>query len=312
MAVSYRHGLSILEVVVYIPALFMALWMAYRHGFGRSSGWIFFVIFSLLRVIGSCCYLATISNPTSTNLYITWAVCNSIGLSPLTLACIGLLSRVNDSIKRKTGNPLPSILFRFTGVITLVGLILSIVGQTASSDPTNGLVNAKTKIGLIMFLIAWVGLCILLLLVGSRYRGIEDGEHRLLLAVGLSIPLLLVRLIYSLLVAFTQNPSFNMITGNVTIMLVMDVLEEIIIVLICLGIGLTLSVRQSAAYIEVQTSIQSTEHNGLYPRDESGKYLSQNDQNIPNSERRQRQRRRGGPITQLVGLVIDEINARRQ
>lgn len=94
MAVSYRHGLSILEVVVYIPALFMALWMAYRHGFGRSSGWIFFVIFSLLRVIGSCCYLATISNPTSTNLYITWAVCNSIGLSPLTLACIGLLSRV--------------------------------------------------------------------------------------------------------------------------------------------------------------------------------------------------------------------------
>lgn len=197
-------------------------------------------------------------------------------------------------------------------MITLVGLILSIVGQTASSDPTNGLVNAKTKIGLIMFLIAWVGLCILLLLVGSRYRGIEDGEHRLLLAVGLSIPLLLVRLIYSLLVAFTQNPSFNMITGNVTIMLVMDVLEEIIIVLICLGIGLTLSVRQSAAYIEVQTSIQSTEHNGLYPRDESGKYLSQNDQNIPNSERRQRQRRRGGPITQLVGLVIDEINARRQ
>ncbi|KAL1963578.1 hypothetical protein VTN77DRAFT_8023 [Rasamsonia byssochlamydoides] len=311
MAVSYRQGLSILELIVYIPTFFMALWMAFRHGFGRSSGWIFFVIFSLLRVIGSCCYLATISNPRSINLYITWAVCNSIGLSPLTLGCIGLLSRVNDSIKRKTGNPINPILFRFGGLITLVGLILSIIGQTQSSDPTQGLLNVKTKIGVIVFVVAWVGLCILLLLVGSRYHNIEEGEHRLLLAVGLSIPLLLVRLIYSLLVAFAQNPSFNMVTGNVTITLVMDVLEEILIVLICLGIGLTLSVRPSVADVGLQPSIQSGERN-QHPQDAPGKYQGQNVPNMPNPERRQRRRRQGGPITQLVGMVIDEINARRQ
>jgi hypothetical protein len=94
MTLDYRHGIYILELIVYLPALFMALWMAWHHGFGRSSGWLFFIVFSLIRVIGSGTYLATIANPTDTNLYTTWAVCNSIALSPLTLSMIYLLSRV--------------------------------------------------------------------------------------------------------------------------------------------------------------------------------------------------------------------------
>lgn len=94
MSLDYRHGLSVLELAVYVPALFMALWMAFHHGFGRSSGWLFFVVFSLLRIIGSSTYLATISNPTNVSLFTTWAVCNSIALSPLTVALIYLLSRV--------------------------------------------------------------------------------------------------------------------------------------------------------------------------------------------------------------------------
>jgi hypothetical protein len=91
--IDYRHGISILEVIVYIPTFFLALWMAFHHGFKKSSGWYFFFVFSLARIIGAACYLATINAPSSVNLYITWAVCTSLGISPLILACIGLLSR---------------------------------------------------------------------------------------------------------------------------------------------------------------------------------------------------------------------------
>jgi hypothetical protein len=92
--VDYRQGLSILEMVVYIPALFMALFMGFRHGFGRQAGWYFFILFSLARLIGNGCYLATINDPTNTNLFIAYAVCNSIGLSPLLMGLLAGLSRV--------------------------------------------------------------------------------------------------------------------------------------------------------------------------------------------------------------------------
>lgn len=93
VGLDYRHGISVLEVIVYIPTLIVALWVSFRHGFKRSAGWITLVIFSLVRVVGSCCYLATLGYPTSKDLYVAWAVCSSIGLSPLTISCIGLLSR---------------------------------------------------------------------------------------------------------------------------------------------------------------------------------------------------------------------------
>jgi hypothetical protein len=91
--IDYRHGISILDIIVYIPTFFLALWMAFHHGFKKSSGWYFFVVFSLARIIGAACYLATLGAPSNINLYITWAVCTSLGISPLILACIGLLSR---------------------------------------------------------------------------------------------------------------------------------------------------------------------------------------------------------------------------
>jgi hypothetical protein len=89
---DYRHGIQILELGVYLPFFFAALLLCFRHGFGRSSGWLFFAIFSLLRVVGACLSLATLNN-NSTGLYVGWAICSSVGLSPLTLGLIGLLSR---------------------------------------------------------------------------------------------------------------------------------------------------------------------------------------------------------------------------
>ncbi|PYH92855.1 hypothetical protein BO71DRAFT_12490 [Aspergillus ellipticus CBS 707.79] len=307
MAVDYRHGLSILDLIVYLPTLFIALWMAFHHGFQRNSDWIFLVIFSLVRIVGSCCYLATINDPSSIDLYTAWAVCMSIGLSPLTLTCTGLLSRANDSIRRKTGQGIHPLLFKVVGLLTLVGLILCIVGQVENMGSLSEMMNisSKAKVGYILFIIAWVGLCGLFALIGCKYHSIEDGEHRLLLAVGLSVPLLLVRLVYSLMGAFSHNSMFSMLTGNVTVMLVMSVLEEIGIVLICLGVGLTLAVRPRVVDAEACEELTQVGPTFESPPSEGTQYR-------PQKRERTRMKRRGGPITQLVGLSIDEINYRRQ
>lgn len=92
--VDYREGLSILELIVYLPALFISILMGWRHGFGRSAGWYFFILFTLVRIIGNGCYLGTINDPNNVNLYIAYGVCNSIGLSPLLMGMLAQLSRV--------------------------------------------------------------------------------------------------------------------------------------------------------------------------------------------------------------------------
>ncbi|KAJ5771110.1 uncharacterized protein N7511_003161 [Penicillium nucicola] len=303
--IDYRHGISILEIIVYSPTLLLALWMAFHHGFKKSSGWYFFVVFSLARIIGAACYLATISAPSNINLYITWAVCTSLGISPLILACIGLLSRANDSIMRKTAKPLSPMLFRGVSLISLVALIVSIVGNTENSDITHGMINTETQVALVLFLVTWIGACILLLLIASRSSSIEDGEHRLLLAVGISLPLILVRLIYSFIYAFGHKTQFSMLSGNVTIQLVMTVLEEIVIVLVCLGIGLTLQVRPSVEYSH-QPSVSDGQ--GASIEMENGTYQGQGSRR----EKAQRPKRRGGPIYLLVMFIVDTINDRRK
>ncbi|ODM18615.1 hypothetical protein SI65_05232 [Aspergillus cristatus] len=230
MAVDYRHGLSILALLallVYIPTLFIALWMAFYHGFTRSAGWIFFAIFSLIQVIGSRCYLATISNPISENLYITWAVCSSIGLSPMIQACINILSRVNHSIKTHNQPLHPPFRFQSNRNHHPHCYHPQHRRHHQTTDFMHNMSNPKTKASLVLFLVAWLGLGILLLLVGARFSSIEAGEHRLLFAVGVSMPLILIRLVYSYLSVFEQRRDFNMFTGNVTIMLVMVVLEQI-------------------------------------------------------------------------------------
>ncbi|OQD71606.1 hypothetical protein PENPOL_c001G00355 [Penicillium polonicum] len=291
MAIDYRHGISILEIIVYSPTLFLALWMAFNHGFGKSSGWFFFILFCLVRIVGSGCYLATIHYPSNVNLYIAWAVCTSLGLSPLILACIGLLSRANDSIMRKTAKPLPRIIFRVITLISLVAVILSIVGATTNSNIGQGLVNTESKVGLVLYLVTWIGVFGLFLLVLQRNQSIEDGEHRLLLAVGISLPLILIRLVYSFIYSFGHKSEFNMVSGDVTIQLVMAVLEEIVVVFVCLGIGLTLQVRPTAEYTQ-QPSVYSGEYTVEL---ESGRLQGQTRE----KRRVQRPKRQVGPLRDL-------------
>ena len=93
MAVTYRNGISILELIVYIPSLFLAAFLVFRHSLPRNSGFFFLAVFALIRIAGAACDLATISN-FSIGLYVASAICSSIGLTPILLTCSGLLSRV--------------------------------------------------------------------------------------------------------------------------------------------------------------------------------------------------------------------------
>jgi hypothetical protein len=81
--VDYREGVAIGELVCYVPALSIAILLAVRHGFGRSSGWFFLIMLSLARIIGAAMQIAIASNPTSISLYTGSAILTNTGFSPV-------------------------------------------------------------------------------------------------------------------------------------------------------------------------------------------------------------------------------------
>lgn len=90
------HGagyVSIVELIVYIPSLILALILCSRHGFTRSSGWVYTVVLCVVRIAGSVCQLLTYTDH-STGLLKATLIIDSIGISPLLLATLGMLSRL--------------------------------------------------------------------------------------------------------------------------------------------------------------------------------------------------------------------------
>lgn len=89
MAVDYRNGVSILLLIFYLPALAIAILLTVRHGFSRSSGWRFMIVFTIARVLCACFELATINQPRTVSLYIGYTVLIGIAVSPLELVAFG-------------------------------------------------------------------------------------------------------------------------------------------------------------------------------------------------------------------------------
>jgi len=93
MHLDARGGVSIVELGVFIPSLIAAVIVCSRHGFTRSSGWVYTLILCLVRIIGACCQLTTYHDHSS-GLVKATVILDSIGISPLLLATLGLLSRL--------------------------------------------------------------------------------------------------------------------------------------------------------------------------------------------------------------------------
>jgi len=244
MTLSYRNGVSIAELVVYVPSLAIAAFLAFRHGFGRNSGWLFLIIFCVARIIGPAMQLATINAPTSQALYTGSTILQTIGLSPLQLAAIGLLSRVLESINKTRHTLVNTKVLKFVELLITVALILGIVGGIDASDnlETTGVykLGTKSKVATALFVVSYVAIVIITIITSFSISHAEPGEKRILLAVAISLPFLLIRLVYSIMSGLAGDKHFNLITGSVTILLCVALIEEFIVVVIYESVGLTL------------------------------------------------------------------------
>ena len=123
-----------------------------------------------------------------------------------------------------------------------VGLILCIVGgldenSSDASDQSQG--PGLFKAGIIIFVAIYVILLILVVRSISEYRKTPLEERRILIAVIVALPLLAIRLLWSILSAFTNSADFNIEGGSIWTQAFMATLEEFLIVIIFTAVGFT-------------------------------------------------------------------------
>lgn len=123
-------------------------------------------------------------------------------------------------------------------IATFVGLVIGIAGisitDSTSAFHANGYVVGAMCIFLAVFVLIYALALWLLFLVRHN---MSAAQKKFFLAIGLSFPLLLVRIVYSSLSDFTDNSTFALMDSNPTAYLLMSVLEEIIAMGLCVFYG---------------------------------------------------------------------------
>ncbi|KAI1824850.1 hypothetical protein F4861DRAFT_221861 [Xylaria intraflava] len=247
MALTERNNVSIAQIIFFIPFLFTAIFLCIRHGFGRDAGWLVLVIFSLARLIGASAQLATISDPTNITLYTISLVLQSIGLSIFLTVLFALLSRTLSSIHKARSTVLNPFHLRVIHLAIVASIVLGIIGGSNSAQSaSNGGVYTPSNLSqaaVIVTIVVYVILVAITVLLWGNISYAEPGENRTLIAVSASLPILLIRIIYSAVSILAQTPSFNQLTGSDGIFVGLEVIPELVIVLIIEAVGLTLPIR---------------------------------------------------------------------
>lgn len=263
---STQGAIAIAEICVYIPIFLLTLIIVFRHGFAKQLGWIYLSIFCVVRLAGAGFRIASDKNPDSST-DIEWAsILQSVGLSPLLIASLGLLKRVTDEVsnhirnknadfapqrgvaglitKRATANSTRSRIIQLLHIPTVVALGLAIIGgvdesHTSAHDISNG--KRFVKIAVIIFLGIYFALFALTVITIKDVGNAPKGEKRVLFAVLGALPFLAVRLLYSVLSAFSNNKDFSTAYGKPLINLFMGVIEEFIVVFFYTMVGLSVN-----------------------------------------------------------------------
>lgn len=151
---------------------------------------------------------------------------------------LGLRGYTNEIASSDTEERIPSRLSKLIFVICFVGLILGISSISGSNGETyhpNNITKAAMGIFLAVFAISLLMTVWLWLQLSHTAKKFQK---KLFLAIALASPFLLVRLVYSAISDYTDDPRF-VLDGDHTIYLCMNVLEEIIAMAIIMALGMS-------------------------------------------------------------------------
>lgn len=90
-----KGDVAVGELAAYVPTLLAAVYVGFKHGFGRKAGWYFLIVMALMHIVGSAIELyAELNDPTNVTLLSVGFSLSSASLSALMLSTLAILRRL--------------------------------------------------------------------------------------------------------------------------------------------------------------------------------------------------------------------------
>jgi len=262
---------NIVTLVIFFIYQCILTYLIVRQGLGRSSPWIWLTLLSICRLTQVAIDLAaTTMFPTTspnTSLESGVAILTSMGLTPLFMATSSLL----NTTSRPKGRRMQWILLmvHIPLVISFILIVAGGIDPDSRDGPTFAATEA-TKAGVALYLACFLVLVWATAVISARLYLADSDEVKILTTVVLSLPFFLVDVVYMMCFAFEKwspcdedtdyceswlHMRFNVISGEVTIQMCMQVVPEYIIVALYLGLGLELPSKAARLRAQVENRI---------------------------------------------------------
>ncbi|ORY15327.1 hypothetical protein BCR34DRAFT_585217 [Clohesyomyces aquaticus] len=245
MHLTKRGDVAVAELIIFIPALISAVLVCIRHGFKKTQGWIFILILCVIRIAGSVCQLIADNKPGEAIIKTT-LVFESVGIAPLLLSTLGLLSRMVDWInacpsKQRNSPHFTPKHFTIIQITIGAGLVLGVVGVTSmdSSSATKG-PPVPSKVGIIVYIAGYLVLFAIYAFSLRSLSALPTTEKPLVVHIPLVLVALAIRIAYSTLCVFWHNGAFNLFDGSIAADVLMAVTQEAAVVILVLALGFRL------------------------------------------------------------------------
>lgn len=220
-----QGDLAAVSLAFFIPAIAIALYINLKHGLAKRLGWFYIILLSIFRIIGAVCVLwMETQNDRSTALIVTAAITNAAGTAPLLLALLGFLERVNSGLNDNGVKGLPQkAVFRPIHLIALAGLILAIVGgielnsANTAHDSKAMTGHHLMQAGSILFSVLLLCIAVINGLYFHRRAYVIPAELKLVYAGLAALPFLIVRIAYTVIVAFSTSTSSSFYYRHISV-----------------------------------------------------------------------------------------------
>jgi hypothetical protein len=124
--------------------------------------------------------------------------------------------------------------------MAIVGLPLAILAGVDSLPNSNNLSNAITyrKVAAILFLLVAIFNIVFAVFLALNMRDTWEGDRIIVRCANAASPFIIVRAVYTMLLAFDKNPTFNWATVDIYVQAFMQILMEFIVFAIFCAAGL--------------------------------------------------------------------------
>ncbi|RDL37719.1 uncharacterized protein BP5553_05152 [Venustampulla echinocandica] len=231
-------ALDVATLIIYLALAGPSLFVWWKHGRKGFLGWFYIHMFCGIRIVSSA---VTLVNEKQHNISVkVLLIISSIGLSPLLLACAGILHEARRARNPKVNNKLEWFLQINFHVIVGAAINLIIIAlNKVENDHTDPAKNTMLKIGYAVIAISWAILFVWTLVsrLNQKNQATDDTARHgtmMLNAILICLPFFAVRVAYGALSLFLDNDGFK--KSNVD-KIIMSVVPEAIVAVVFLLVG---------------------------------------------------------------------------